>query len=143
MTDRMILTLAILGGTGREGQALAGRWAKAGYYVLIGSRSRGKAEKAAEEVNERLGTDVVHGMENAAAAAGCDIAVLTVPFEAHRSTLEALKDHLRGKVLVDVSVPLASEDPAVVRMPEAGSAAQEAQSILGSTTDVVAAFQNV
>ena len=143
MTDRMILTLAILGGTGREGQALAGRWAKAGYYVLIGSRSREKAEKAAEAVNERLGRDVVHGMENAAAAAGCDIAVLTVPFEAHRSTLEALKGHLKGKVLVDVCVPLAPENPAVVRMPDAGSAAQEAQSILGPSADVVAAFHSV
>jgi NADPH-dependent F420 reductase len=143
MTERMILTLAILGGTGKEGQALAARWAKAGYHVIIGSRSRDKADKIVAVVNERLGEDLVHGMENAEAAAACDIAVLTVPFEAHRSTLESLKDHLQGKLLVDVSVPVKSDDPAVVQMPPAGSAAQEAQAILGSGVDVVAAFQNV
>lgn len=143
MTERIILTLAILGGTGHEGQALAARWAKAGYHVVIGSRSRAKADKIAAAVNERLGEEVVHGMENAEAAAACDIAVLTVPFEAHRSTLEALKDHLKGKVLVDVSAPLQPDNPTAVRMPKAGSAAQEAQSILGSAVEVVAAFQNV
>ncbi len=143
MTERMILTLAILGGTGKEGQALAARWAKAGYHVIIGSRSRDKADKAVAAVNERLGEDVVHGMENAEAAAACDIAILTVPFGAHRSTLESMKDHLQGKLLVDVSVPVKLDDPAVVQMPPAGSAAQEAQAILGSDVDVVAAFQNV
>jgi NADPH-dependent F420 reductase len=143
MTERMILTLAILGGTGKEGQALAARWARAGYHVIIGSRSREKAEKIASKVNDRLSEEVVHGMENPEAAAACDIAVLTVPFEAHRASLEPLKDHLQGKLLVDVSVPLQSGDPSVVHMPEAGSAAQEAQAILGSSVDVVAAFQNV
>lgn len=143
MAERMILTLAILGGTGKEGPVLAERWAKAGYHVVIGSRSRERADKTAAAVNESLNEDLVHGMENAEAAAACDIAVLTVPFEAHRSTLEALKGHLQGKVLVDVSVPLQPGNPTVVQMPEAGSAAQEAQSILGSDVKVIAAFQNV
>jgi NADPH-dependent F420 reductase len=143
MTERIILTLAILGGTGKEGQALAARWAKAGYHVIIGSRSRDKAEKTMAAVNQRLGEDVVHGMENAEAAAACDIAVLTVPFEAHRSTLESMKDQLQGKLLVDVSVPVNPDDPAVVKIPPAGSGAQEAKEILGSGVDVVAAFQNV
>jgi predicted dinucleotide-binding enzyme len=39
MTDGLILTLAVLGGTGKEGPGLAYRWARAGYHVLIGSRS--------------------------------------------------------------------------------------------------------
>jgi NADPH-dependent F420 reductase len=143
MTERIIFTLAILGGTGKEGQALAARWAKAGYIVIIGSRSRAKADKAAAAGNERLAEEVVHGMENAEAAAACDIAVLTVPFEAHRTTLQQLRAHLQGKLLVDVSVPLQAENPALVQMPKEGSAAQEAQSILGSGVDVVAAFQNV
>jgi 8-hydroxy-5-deazaflavin:NADPH oxidoreductase len=143
MTERMILTLAILGGTGKEGRALAARWAKAGYHVIIGSRSRERADKAATSVNERLGEDLVHGMENPEAADACDIAVLTVPFDAHRSTLEAMKDHLQGKLLVDVSVPLQSGDPSVVQMPKEGSAAQEAKAILGAGVDVAAAFQNV
>lgn len=143
MTERLILTLAILGGTGKEGQGLAYRWAKAGYHVIIGSRTPPKAEGVAEELNERLGSEMVRGAGNEEAAAACDIAVLTVPYKAHRSTLEDLRDSLQGKILVDVTVPLDPDDIAAVNVPEAGSAAQEAQSILGEEVQVVAAFQNV
>jgi len=33
-----IKTIAILGGTGKEGKGIAYRWAKAGYNIIIGSR---------------------------------------------------------------------------------------------------------
>jgi 8-hydroxy-5-deazaflavin:NADPH oxidoreductase len=82
-------------------------------------------------------------MENPAAAAAADIVVLTVPYSAHRSTLEGLKTVLAGKILVDVTVPLVPPRVTRVQMPEAGSATQEAQEILGEETQVVAAFQNV
>ena len=45
----LFLTISILGGTGNEGKGLAYRWAKAGYRVLIGSRTPPKAEAAAED----------------------------------------------------------------------------------------------
>jgi len=139
----MILTIAVLGGTGKEGRGLAYRWAKAGYHVIIGSRDPAKAQKAAGEVNARLGADTIVGLLNAEAAAACDIAVLTVPYEAHRPTLEAMRSVLAGKVLVDVTVALnPGKIPSLVR-PRAGSAAQEAQKILGKKARVVSAFQNV
>jgi len=143
MSERLILTLAILGGTGKVGPGLAYRWASAGYHVIIGSRTPEKAERVAAEINERLGRDVVRSMANEEAVESCDIAVLTVPYEAHTSILEALKDHLQGKVLVDTTVPLVPPKEDQVQMPSAGSAAQEAQEILGDGVDVVAAFQNV
>jgi NADPH-dependent F420 reductase len=143
MNDRMFLTLAILGGTGNEGQGLAYRWARAGYPVLIGSRTPEKAEKAAAAVNERLSRDVVRGMANEDAALECDIAILTVPYEAHQSILESLREKLQGKVLVDVTVPLVPPQITKVQMPAAGSAALEARQILGEGVEVVAAFQNV
>ena len=142
-SNRLILTLAILGGTGREGGGLAYRWAKAGYHVVIGSRTLEKAERAAAEINERLEQPTVQGMENAQAADRCDIAVLSVPYAAHRSTLEGLRGPLRGKILIDVTVPIDPQDPTRVRVPPDGSAAQEAQAILGEEVRVVAAFQNV
>lgn len=142
MTDGLILTLAVLGGTGREGPGLAFRWARAGYHVLIGSRSLEKAEAAAAALNGRLGEDVVHGLTNDEAALQCNIAVLTVPYSVQRTTLEALRPALAGKVLVNVSVPLAA-DIGRVSMPPAGSACQEAQEILGADVQVVAAFQNI
>ncbi len=43
-------TIAILGGTGKEGKGLAYRWAKTGYKVLIGSRTPPKAIDTAEEL---------------------------------------------------------------------------------------------
>ena len=131
MTDRLILTLAILGGTGNEGTGLAYRWAKAGYHVIIGSRSSKKAKRVSDELNERLERDFVTGMRNADAARAGDIAILTVPYAAQRETLESLKDELSGKLLVDVTVPLDEEDVTRVKMPSAGSAAQEAQEISG------------
>lgn len=143
MTDRLILTLAILGGTGKEGQGLAYRWAKAGYHVIIGSRTPPKAEGVAQELNEKLGSEMVRGEGNETAARSCDIAVLTVPYSAHEATLQGVKDDLSGKILVDVTVPLNKEDITAVDVPPAGSAAQAAQEILGEKVQVVAAFQNV
>ncbi len=141
MSDRLILTLAIIGGTGKEGPGLAYRWARAGYHVIIGSRTPDKAERAAAQVNERFDRPLVVGMGNAEAVAACDIAVLTVPFEAHRETVEGLRDELQGKILIDVSVPTGRGQ--LVEIPPAGSASQQAQEILGEGGRVVTAFQSV
>jgi len=53
-SERLILTLALIGGTGPEGRGLAYRWARAGYNIILGSRSLERAEAAARELNERL-----------------------------------------------------------------------------------------
>jgi len=144
MTQDTVLTLGILGGTGREGSGLALRWAHAHYAVIIGSRDRARAEAAAEAINEKLGRDgIVHGMLNLEAAHACDIAVLTVPYSAHRSTLESVKDALKGKILVDVTVPLNPDKPRTVHIPPGGSVGAEAQALLGGEVRVVSAFQNI
>lgn len=144
MNDTLMLTIAVLGGTGKEGKGLAFRWAKAGYRVLIGSRTPEKAVKAASEIMELLeGSSSVVGMANPEAAEQANIVVLTVPYAAHRSTLESVKDALKGKLLVDVTAPLVPPKVSKVQMPPAGSAAQEAREIVGESVEVVAAFQNV
>jgi NADPH-dependent F420 reductase len=142
--EALLLTIAVLGGTGKEGKGLAYRWAKAGYRVLIGSRASERAIKAASEIIERLeGSSSVVGTTNRDAAEQADIVVLTVPYAAHRETLEGLKDALKGKLLVDVTVPLVPPKLSKVQMPPAGSAAQEARQIVGDDVEVAAAFQNV
>lgn len=138
-----LLTIAVLGGTGKEGKGLAYRWAKAGYRVIIGSRAADKAEAAAAALNEMLGSETLTGMENNEAALAADILFLTVPYSAHVSTLETIRDAAQGKILVDVTVPLVPPKVTKVQMPPAGSAAQEAQSILGEGVKVVSAFQNI
>lgn len=144
MNDPILLTIAILGGTGKEGKGLAYRWARAGYKLLIGSRSLEKAVKAAEEVSMMLGGQAsIVGLENQDAAKAADIIVLTVPYAAHRATLESVKEYVQGKLFIDVTVPIVPPKVSTVQMPEAGSAAQESRQILGDGVEVCAAFQNI
>ena len=145
LTDKsLLLTIAVLGGTGKEGKGLVYRWAKAGYKVSIGSRTADKAQAAAKEVLDMLGGDAfIEGMDNIEAARKADIIVLTVPYSAHRATLESVKDVLQSKLFIDVTVPLVPPKVAKVQMPAAGSAAQEAKEILGEGVQVASAFQNI
>ena len=142
MTDSTT-SIAVLGGTGKEGKGLAFRWAKAGYKVTIGSRDIEKARTAAAELNQLLGSNAVEGQDNLTAAQKASLVVLTVPYSAHRTTLETVKDVLQGKILVDVTVPLVPPKVTRVQMPSAGSAAQEAKEILGEGVEVVDAFQSI
>lgn len=142
--SQLLLSIAILGGTGKEGKGLAYRWARAGYRVFIGSRTAEKAVAAANEIREMLGDGIfVTGLGNSEAAQEANIVVLSVPYSAHRDTLESVKPELQGKILVDVTVPLVPPKVATVQMPAAGSAAQEAKQIVGEGVQVCAAFQNI
>lgn len=132
--------IAILGGTGKEGMGLAGRWAAAGYKVIIGSRQADRAIVAAKAINERLGIGTVDGMENSEAARTADICILTVVHTAHLQALESLRDALQGKILVDATSRVIYQDP---QPPTPPSAAEQAQEFLGENVRVVAAFQNV
>ena len=136
-------TLAILGGTGKEGAGLAMRWALKGYRVIIGSRAAEKAERRAREMNAELGDQLLTGLANEEAAAAADIVILSVPYAAHAPTLRGVKDHCQGKILVDLTVPLKPPEIMSVNLPVGSAAALEAQALLGDTVTVVAAFQNV
>lgn len=119
------------------------RWAQNGYQVIIGSRDAERAASRAAEMNQQLGGDYLSGMENSAAAAAADVVVLSVPYSAHKATLEGVKAQLAGKVVVDLTVPLNPPKVRTVHLPEGKAAALEAQAYLGESVRVVAAFQNV
>ncbi len=137
-------TLAILGGTGKEGRGLAYRWARAGYPILIGSRSRERAQQTAALLRERVGLQVrIEGMENTEAAREGDIVVLCVPYAGLHGVLHAIRDAVQGKLVVNVIVPLKPPKVTRVHLPEAGSVAQEIQAVLGPDVAVVDAFQNI
>jgi 8-hydroxy-5-deazaflavin:NADPH oxidoreductase len=140
--DRMeqLPTIAILGGTGKEGPGLALRWANAGYPIIIGSRQLEKAQATAAELNLKLGMDSIGGMENSDAARAADISVLTVVQSAHQEAIEGLREALKGKILVDATARVDFRDP---KPPEPPAAARHAQERLGGEVRVVAAFQNV
>jgi NADPH-dependent F420 reductase len=136
-------TIAVLGGTGKEGSGLAVRWALNGYKVIIGSRSAERAHERVVELNAEIGGDYLSGMENSEAAQAADLIVLSVPYSAHKSTIEDVKSHIAGKIMIDLTVPLNPPHVNTVFVPEGNAAALEAQSYLGNTATVVAAFQNV
>jgi 8-hydroxy-5-deazaflavin:NADPH oxidoreductase len=137
------VTVAVIGGTGKEGSGLAFRWANAGYNVIIGSRTMDKAEQAASELNAQLSGVTVQGMPNEQAAQQADWVVLTVPYSAHKSTLESIKAQVQGKVLIDVTVPIVPPNFMTPTLPAGRTAAEEAQALLGTGVKVVSAFQNV
>ena len=142
--NRTIKTIGIIGGTGKEGKGLAFRWLKADYSVLIGSRQAEKAMTAADDLRKLVGEQAnVTGVTNPEAVTNSDVVVMTVPYSAHRATLEGLKDVLQGKILIDVTVPIVPPKVTRVQMPPDGSAAQEALAILGEGVEVTSAFQNV
>ena len=85
----------------------------------------------------------MEGKTNADAAREADIVVVTVPFAAQRQTVTDIRDAARGKIVIDVTVPLVPPRVARVQLPPEGSAAAIAQRILGDETRVVSAFQNV
>jgi len=142
MSDQ-IKSIAILGGTGDLGGGLARQWSRAGYQILIGSRTLEKGQSTAADLLKEFPDLNVSGHENLEAATAADLVVLTVPFSHQLSTLETVKPALTGKVLIDVTVPLMPPKVGTVQLPEGGSAVVRAQALLGDEVDVVSAFQNV
>ena len=138
-----IESIAILGGTGDLGGGLARQWSRAGYKILIGSRTLKKAQTAAAALLSEFPDLNVTGLKNLDAASEADLVVLTVPFSHHLSTLETVKPGLMGKILIDVTVPLVPPKVGTVQLPEQGSAAVAAQTFLGQDVQVISAFQNV
>jgi len=155
MPEDFVKRIAILGGTGHQGYGLGLRLAHAGFPILIGSRSREKAAQAAKRMNEELANFFTldsglqrlqaHfnavGLDNVEAAQTGEIVFLTVPYPAGREIVCQVKDAVRGKIFVDVSVPLASFKPPVIELPPAGSVAQEFQELLGPEVTVIGAFK--
>ena len=140
--------IAILGGTGDLGTGLARCWGEAGFPVIIGSRTAEKANAAVASMKKILEERGISEMnlqsdENLRAAEGADIVAITVPFNHQQSTLEHVRPALKGKILIDATVPLVPPKVARVQLPESGSAGQMAQELLGEDVRVVSAFQNV
>ncbi|MFF4155704.1 NADPH-dependent F420 reductase [Streptomyces sp. NPDC001678] len=132
------LVVGVLGGTGDQGRGLAYRLAKAGQRVIIGSRAAERAQAAAEELG--LG---IEGLDNAECARRSDIVIVAVPWEGHGKTLEALREDLAGKLVVDCVNPLGfDKQGAYALKPEEGSAAQQAAALLPESR-VTAAFHHL
>ena len=130
--------ISLLGGTGDLGTGLATRLLKAGFNVIIGSRTLEKAQLAERSLGKNT-----KGLLNKDAALQGEIVILTVPFAHQRGIVEECKTELKGKLFIDTTVPLMPPKVATVQLPSEGSAAEIAQNILGDDVRVVSAFQNI
>jgi 8-hydroxy-5-deazaflavin:NADPH oxidoreductase len=135
------MRIGIVGGTGKQGTGLAIRWSRTGHTILLGSRDAAKARRSAAELASSGHS--VEGGDNAWAAREAELAVLTVPYDAHGATIRAIAGELKGKVLVDVTVPLKPPKVSRVQLPPGQAAALEAQELLGPSTHVAAALHHV
>ena len=130
--------IAVVGGTGDLGNAIARRLVKAGHQVAIGSRRPEAAATAAAAIGEGVGSGA-----NADVSRNCDFVIVTVPYEAHAATLAMIRDSVGEAIVVDTTVPLMPPKVMRVQLPAAGSAALEAREHLGEGVRLVSAFHNV
>jgi NADPH-dependent F420 reductase len=133
-----VAKIAVVGGTGDLGNAIARRLVKAGHQVAIGSRRPEAAATAAAAIGEGVGSGA-----NAEVSRNCDFVIVTVPYEAHAATLAMIRESVGQAIVVDTTVPLMPPKVMRVQLPAAGSAALEAREHLGEGVRLVSAFHNV
>ena len=134
------LTVAIVGGTGNLGGALALRLGAPGVKVIIGSRDAQKAQNAVDTLKPKMRAGELEGLTNQQAVKDADFVVIAVPYEGQAQMIQDLKGQVAGKIIIDTVVPLNKVKPFV---PAAGSALQEAQQILGDEAPVIGALHNI
>ena len=117
------MRIAVVGGTGSFGLALARRLRDAGYDVCIGSRDAERAAAAAAE----LGCD---GRENAAACDGADLVVLATKADAALATARELRGAIGATPVLSVAAELSFGPDGVSPTTEATSIAQRLQEVL-------------
>lgn len=143
------MKIALLGGTGDMGAALAFRWGKdTDHDLLVGSRDPERARKRAADYEQRLAdrgfAATVRGHDNATAAGRADVAVLGVPPYYARSTVEEIGGDLGDAVLVSPVVGLDRDEAGFhYDPPKTGSLTELVADSVPDGVPVVGAFHNV
>jgi 8-hydroxy-5-deazaflavin:NADPH oxidoreductase len=128
------MKIAVLGGTGKMGVALAGRLAGTN-EVIIGSRDPARARDAAKKIRG------ARGMDYESASKEADAAVVAVPASA-MGTIAPLAGVLAGKLVISAVNPLRFEGGLVHYGRVEGSAAEELAKVLPRSR-VATAFNNI
>ena len=117
------MRIAVLGGTGSFGKALARRLAEAGYDVVIGSRDADRAAAAAQELG-------VEGATNADACRNVELVVLATKAEAALETARELRGAIGETPVLSVAAELTFGPDGVAPTADARSLAMRLQDIL-------------
>jgi 8-hydroxy-5-deazaflavin:NADPH oxidoreductase len=115
--------IALIGGTGSFGMALAVRLREAGYEVVIGSRDAVRAQAAAAELG-------VEGATNEDAARRADVVVLTTKADGAVETARSLRDAIGTTPVLSVAAELSFTKEGVYPTVEATSIAQRIQDVI-------------
>jgi NADPH-dependent F420 reductase len=115
--------VAIVGGTGPFGKALATRLHEAGLEVIVGSRVAARAEATALEL------DCV-GATNGDACSEADFIILAVNAEAALDTARELRDPIGSTPVLSVASELRFTKEGVFPSPESASLAERVQAEL-------------
>jgi len=94
------LKIGFISGTGKEGQALAVRFGSYGHSIVIGSRDISKAELSGNQIKNIL-PDVEISCTDYK-----QTVFVALPFSAVKDQLILLKNELKGKYIIDTTVPL-------------------------------------
>ena len=139
------MRIAVIGGTGPAGGALALRLADVGHEVRVGSRSAERGnEVCAELLSAWSGRKLaLEGATNEDAAAWSEWAVVATPWDAAAATAADLSAALAGKVVISMANAMAKvgRDMAAL-VPPRGSIAAAVQAALPDSK-VVGAFHHV
>lgn len=114
------MRVAVVGGTGPFGTALAIRLREAGAAVVIGSRDHDRAATLAVELG-------VEGSTNDEAVRKADLVVLAVKAEAALDTARALRRAIGATPVLSVASELRFTKDGVLPSPEAASLAERMQ----------------
>jgi NADPH-dependent F420 reductase len=117
------MRIAVIGGTGSFGRALAIRLHAAGEDVVIGSRDAERARAIAAELG-------VAGATNDDAVRGADLAVLAVKADAALETARALAPALGDTPLLSVATSLQFGKNGVAPDPDARALAERVQDLV-------------
>lgn len=128
-------TISIIG-TGGMAKAIAGRTAKAGHTVEVAGRNPTKARALVDQ----LAAGAMAGTYGAVPAG--DIVILGVPYTSAAEVVAHYGEALRGKVIIDISNPVASDLSGLVT-PHGSSGAQEIAKVAPKSAHVVKAFNTL
>ena len=117
------MKIALLGGTGSFGIALAVRLREAGYDVVIGSRDAERARAAGAEVG-------VGGATNEDAARAADLVVIATKADGAVETARSLREAIGTTPVLSVAAELAFTKEGVLPTAEATSIASRIQDVV-------------
>ncbi len=138
------MRVGVLGGTGPAGSGLAARLASVGVDVVIGSRSKDRADDVCAAVAERWpGRELPLEPGTNVDAADADVVVVATPWDAAAATVASVAKQLEGKVVVSMANALTKMgDEFEPLVPPRGSVAAHVQSAVPGAR-VAAAFHHL